>query len=396
LRIVRVIPFFDPATQYGGVVSQARRVCSGLAERGHDVRVVTTDIGVPDGWDRDVWMDRDSYRVFYASTRPWHRVAPYWTPSIRRALDETLRDADVLNLNVGLTLTNVIAKKVAARYGIPYVYNPEGCLSPTRLETRRLGKKLFVAAYEKRVIADAEAIQANTDKDIGDFLSLGASRARIHKIPNGLRPLAGAARSPEVRGKLGISPTARIVLFLGRLHAIKGLELLVESFAITAETFPDLTLVIAGADSDGTRKRAEALARARGISNRVVFTGHVDGEDKVSLLHEADVFALTSHSEGLPNAVLEASASGTPCLLTKQCNVQEVEEFRAGHVCKPDAADLSHALASMLRSDLAVMGENARRMVAERFCMDDVIRELESLYFSIAERSERRVGGALE
>ena len=113
LTIVRAMPFFAPATQFGGVISQARETSRKLAARGHRVRVVTTDNGQPDHTPRDTWIEQDGYEVYYARTTALHRGVPYWTPSIREPLLQALPEADVLQLNVGLTLTNALARKLA-------------------------------------------------------------------------------------------------------------------------------------------------------------------------------------------------------------------------------------------------------------------------------------------
>ena len=107
LRLVKVMPFFAPATQFGGVVTQADKVCRLLAARGHTVRVVTTDNGVDPAVSRARWLDRDGYRVYYAPTQWWHRTPPYWSPTMAPALEEALADADVCALNVGLTMAGL-------------------------------------------------------------------------------------------------------------------------------------------------------------------------------------------------------------------------------------------------------------------------------------------------
>src|SRR5262249_3968948 len=156
--------FFAPAAQFGGPVTQAEQVCRALVARGADVSVVTTDNGVPGDVPRDAWVRRDGYRVWYAGTRALHRIAPDHVPTLLPPPQRVVGDADVVCLNVGLTLINVLARRVARACGVPYVYNAEGALCPRRLCSRGLAKWIFRACFERRVIADAAAVQAVTQR----------------------------------------------------------------------------------------------------------------------------------------------------------------------------------------------------------------------------------------
>jgi glycosyltransferase involved in cell wall biosynthesis len=384
MRILKVMPFFDPATQFGGVVSQARSLCAELAQRGHEVAVLTTDNGVGQELARDTWIERDGYRVYYARTRPVHRVVPYWTPTIAPALAEEIRATDVLTTNVGLTLMTRLAARQARRHGVPHVYNADGALCPTRLRIKRLQKAAFVRAVETPILRRVAAVQALTEKDRRDAIALGAPEERVHVIPNGVHLPPQRPRERSFERRWGIPEGAPLVLFLGRLHAIKGLDVLVESFAQCGVN--DAQLVLAGPDDDGSGARAEHQAAQLGCGDRVHRIGKVDGELRDQLLAGADLFALTSRTEGLPMAVLEALAAGLPCLLSEHCNVPEVEEHGAGSVLPLDPAQISSALARQL-SDPALRSAQstaARELATERFALSHVADELEALYARVA------------
>lgn len=389
LRIVRVMPFFRP--RYGGSVTHGMAVSARLAERGHDVRIVTTDLGVENGVPRDRWVEESSYRVIYRSTRAVHRIAPYYTPILRAPLSAELAAADLLCLNVGLTMTNVLARRLAKPLGVPYVYNAEGSLCPERLRIKRLGKSLFLRLYERDVLRDAAALHAVTTKEARDLESLGADPRKIHVIPNGVELGAGrdVASGTPFRQRFGVPPDARLLLFLGRLHAIKGIELLLAALDRLRAALPDAWLVVAGPDDDGTRGRCERLARRLGIDDRVRFAGPVYAERKRAALCAADVLCLPSATEGLPLAALEACAAGLPVLLTPGCNLPEVQAFRAGLVVARSVGAIADGLREMLGSSdtLREMGEAARRMVERHFAIDHVVTRLEELYHEIAARS---------
>lgn len=384
LTIVRAMPFFDPATQFGGVISQSREISRRLAERGHRVLVVTTDNGQGTDTPRDTWVEKDGYQVYYASTSPRHRLVPYWTPTMAKPLAEVLPSADVLQLNVGLTLTNALGRRLARRFGVPYVYNAEGALCPVRLGLKRWSKKLFLALFERRVLRDAAAVQALTSKDVEDLVRQGAPRERVHLIPNGVDPFEPTTPQLESpRSRLGIPADAPLVLFLGRIHQIKGLDLLLAGIAGVTGVEP--WLLVVGPDEDDSRATLETQARSLGIGERVVFAGPQNGPDKDAIYATADLFALTSYTEGLPMAVLEACSHSLPCLLTIPCNVPEVAQHGAGRVVACDSAEIASALGEMLAdsSSLKAMGDSACKLVREQFSLERVVNELSSLYRSL-------------
>jgi len=382
MRILKVMPFFEPATQFGGVVSQAGLVCAELAARGHVVRVLTTDMGQEESLQRDRWIERDGYLVYYASTRPWNRVVPYWTPMLASPLRQTLPATQVLTLNVGLTLTNRLAARLAHRLGVPYVYNAEGALCPERLRLKRFGKSLFLRVVERPLLAGAAACQAVTDKEMDDLLGQGAPRERIHKIPNGI-PALQTAGGAQFRQRHGIPAAVPMLLFLGRLHEIKGLDLLIEAFAGTRHH--QAVLVLAGKDEDGSGRRALRMAQNLGVGDRVIPIGHVEAAEKLQALDAADLFALTSRSEGLPNAVLEALTAGLPCLLTEPCHVPEVAEAGAGRELPLSVDAIRLAMDEMLADSagLALMGRAAKDLARQDFALEQVVGALEELYGSL-------------
>ena len=388
LRILKVMPFFEPATQFGGVVSQAGLVCAELAARGHVVRVITTDIGQAASLQRDRWIERDGYLCYYARTRPWHRVVPYWTPCLATPIRQTMPETQIAALNVGLTLTNRLAAGLARSEGVPFVYNAEGALCPERLRLKRLGKALFLRLVERPLLRQAAACQAVTDKEVGDLLGQGVPRERIARIPNGVRPLHPAG-GPAFRSRHGIPSDVPLLLYLGRLHRIKGLDLLIETFA--KSQMRDTHLLLAGRDEDGSGQAALAMARDLGVADRVIAIGHIEPAEQLEALDAADLFVLTSRSEGLPNAILEALSAGLPCLLTEPCHVPEVATAGAGRVLPLDAALLAEALDEMLadREALGQMGEAARRLASDEFSLSSVVDSLETLYRQVIEDPAR-------
>jgi glycosyltransferase involved in cell wall biosynthesis len=175
------------------------------------------------------------------------------------------------------------------------------------------------------------------------------------------------------------------LLFLGRLHPKKGLDILAEAFGALARARDDVHLVIAGPD-DGARAATETALTRFGVRDRVTFTGMLRGEEKLDAFHAAEVFALPSRSENFGVAVVEAMACGVPVVVSDQVNIwREVVGAGAGAVVPCEAAALSDAVRAML-DDPARRAETGRRgaqFARDRYDHRRVAAELEAAYESV-------------
>lgn len=384
LRIVRVMPFFH--LRFGGSVAQALATCAELAARGHDVRVVTADLGQPPEVPRDAWSTRDGFQVWYGRVGALGRVPPYWQPQLRAPLAACLPGADVLCLHVGLTMTNSMARRLASRHAVPYVYNAEGALCPTRLRDKALRKRVFLALHERRTLREAAAIHALTQKEAHDAVAQGADPHRVHVVPNGVALPAASPTRAAARGRLGWADDEFVILFLGRLSAMKCPDVLLEaSSALLASG--RARLVLAGPD-DGMAARLRERAAQLGLLDRVHLPGLVTGGARDDLWSAADVFVLPSRSEGLPLGPLEAAARGLPSIVTRACNLPEIASHDAGLVVDDGVAALQAALADVAGNveSRQRRAQNARDMVARHFSLGAVVDRLESLYAQLAGR----------
>ena len=160
------------------------------------------------------------------------------------------------------------------------------------------------------------------------------------------------ARHPQLRNK-------RIILFLGRIHAKKGCDLLIKAFAKVIGSDPVWHLVFAGPDQVGWQAELTALAREAGISESITWTGMLSGDMKYGALRAAEVFALPSHQENFGIVVAESLACGTPVLISNKVNIwREVYGDGAGLV---DDDDLS-GTCSLLESWLSLPAQQKKRM----------------------------------
>jgi glycosyltransferase involved in cell wall biosynthesis len=193
-------------------------------------------------------------------------------------------------------------------------------------------------------------------------------RVPVYCIHNGVAagPVEGRAAA---RAALGLSPTAPVVMTVGRLVPVKGQRHLVEAVAALVPFHPGLRLVLVG--NGPLRHELEGLATRLGIAENLLFAG--EHREPMTLLPAADVFALPSLSEGLPNALLEAMACGVACVATRVGGIPELSPGgRAIELVPPgDARGLASAIGRLLdNSELRRRrGAVVRRVALRRFSL---------------------------
>ncbi len=172
-----------------------------------------------------------------------------------------------------------------------------------------------------------------------------------------------------------------IILFLSRIHPKKGLELLISA----AEQLKHhrFTLIIAGSGDPTYEDSIKALVSNSHLSDRVRFSGFVQGSEKAQLLQGSDVFALTSYSENFGIVVLEALAAGLPVVSTPGVALSTlVEMHELGYVASMTIESVATALEKVLQhpEESKEMGDRARQFVLRNYTWESVAAQLVAIY----------------
>jgi glycosyltransferase involved in cell wall biosynthesis len=171
------------------------------------------------------------------------------------------------------------------------------------------------------------------------------------------------ARWPELRGK-------RLAISIGRIHPKKGTDILIEAFASSLARDSAWRLVIAGPDQIGLRTQLEELALRLGVSDRITWTGMLQGTLKWGALAASDVFVLPSHQENFGIVVAEAMVCGLPVIISDKVNIwREVANYWAGLVCDDTVEGTRSCL---LRWQSLSLQERDALRVCSRRCFDEL------------------------
>ncbi|MFN7134292.1 MAG: glycosyltransferase, partial [Myxococcales bacterium] len=252
-------------------------------------------------------------------------------------------------------------------------------LQPWSLAQKRWKKRPYWTLVERPRLANAAALHATSEMERTDLERL-VPGVPVVVVPNGvdLPPAVQVPRDP------------RQVVFLGRLHPKKGLDILVTALARVARTFPDVHAVVAGPDDAAEWPRIERLLEGMSPRPRVRYVGEVKGEHKFRLLAQSAVFALPSHAENFGQAVVEAMSVGTPVLVSRNTPWSSVEARGAGAWLENTPEAFAEGLCRVLAdpAGAAVMGTQASALARE-FSWSSVGEAMAAAYASVLDRQPR-------
>lgn len=393
MRILHVSAYFAPAFVYGGPPRSIHGLCRALAACGVDVEAFTTDANGDTALPPEVTRARayDGVPVRYFP-RTWP-AEPIGSHALASALREAAPRADLLHVHGLWNRVVWAAAREARRAGVPYVLSPRGMLEDAALAHRPWRKRVAWTLIEQRTIDDAALLHAASQREYDTLRALRPS-ADVVLVPNGVDALPVPA-SGNRRAALGVDPAAPLIVFMGRLHPIKRLDLLVTAFARVRRTHRRAQLVVAGPDEKGLRASLEA--RAGDAASAIVWLGAVDAVCKQMLLAEAAALALCSDSESFGLAVAEAMAAGVPVVVTKTCPWPDVERHRAGYWVEQREDAIAGALERVLADPFGAraMGERGRALVHEKYRWPVVAAAMEREYARVASGRRPLAAGAM-
>jgi glycosyltransferase involved in cell wall biosynthesis len=372
MRVVHVTPYFAPAFVYGGPPRAILSLCQGLQGAGVDVEVVTTVAnGASDlppslagssersGWPADEY---GGVPVHYAA-----RAFPpaFFNSAIREPIRVALKRSDVCHIHGLWTIPAWQAARAARQLGVPFVVSPRGILQPAARSRRGWRKRVAFQLFERHYLKDAERVHATSEAEAVVLRTI-VEPSRVVTIPNGVDLSASDRVTSGARARFGIPENVPLVVFVGRLHPIKRLDLLTEAVALVRDAYPSTRLVLAGPEEGGLAPIAWQLAR---LGQSVQVVGSLDDEAKWALLRESTALVMCSDSENFGASVAEAMAAACPVVVTQTCPWREVQEQGCGYWVAQNARSIADALSSIIADPrlAASMGAQGSRLARTRY-----------------------------
>lgn len=379
MRILQVVSYYAPAWAYGGPPRVMTDFAKGLAARGHEVTVFTSDVLDAGHRARPRRELLDGVRVErfpnLSNTLAW-RAKKYLPPALVAATARRIRDYDVVHATDARTVPTAAAYLASRRAGVPFCLSAHGSL-PGSQGLRGAVKRRYDAALVRPMLEHAALLFAQTEHEAQLYLEAGGRPAAVAQLPLPLELGDIPARFEPgfLRQRIGFDAGTPVVLFLGRIHYLKGLDVLVEALEPLLRSH-EAGLAVVGRD-DG-QWPAIAARHADLIDAGVLrFVGPLYGPERFHAYADADVFCLTPrHWEETSVASLEAAATGTPVVVTEQADVPGLAESGGGFVVALEPGAIREAVREAVARS-AEMGLHARSLVERQHASDAVVDRLE-------------------
>jgi glycosyltransferase involved in cell wall biosynthesis len=366
VKIIQVLPTLEE--EASGPSYSVPRLAEALADLDHEVSLMTAG---GQAVTPDARLDFQRYPRNFGDV-PILRVLEL-SRGLQRALVRTAGDAEIIHANGLWTAPTLYPAWAARRSQAVLVCSPRGTLSPVALARSAWRKRIFWFLAQRHATARASLIHATSDQEYRDIRAFGL-RQPVVVIPNGIDvPTTPAA--PRAHGP-------RRLLYLGRLHPIKGLESLLRAWADVARNFGDWELRLVGPGEDSYVSRLAQLATDLQLP-RVSFGGPSYGAAKIREYGSADLYVLPSLSENFGMSIAEALANGLPVITTHGAPWAGVE----AKACGWWVAGTTEAIGGALRDALATnppalteMGRRGRNWMLADYSWQSVARAMEQAY----------------
>lgn len=387
LRVLHVTPIYEPAYVYGGPARSLPMLCRSLVRAGAEVTVLTTnangatDLDVPLGQP----VDLGGVETLYYPRRSPRGLC--YSPDLARACEARTAWFDLVHTTGMWTYPPVRAASISRRRGKPYVVSPRGMLMKWEMRHKAWKKRLYFYAVEYGRLKRSAGIHCTTQAEKDALRGLGLE-GRGFVVANGL-DTAEFEQLPargRLRERLGIPQDAQVLLFLGRLHAKKGIEDTLAAFKRLSDRYPNLHLILSGPDEGGYTATVGRWAAQADLAGRVHLTGKLQDTQRLAAFRDADVFVLLSHSENFGMGVAEAMACGLPVVVSEEVGISPwVVRWNAGLSVRRDSEAAAQAIANLLDhpEEAHAMGERGQCLVASEFSADAMGRQMLAKYDEI-------------
>ena len=386
MRVLHVIP--SVSERSGGPATAIIPMCRALLRQGIEVLLITTDAGLRH--ESATKRHKKHKRVFEVAE--YKGVPAIFFPSqlgesfkysrpLALWLSSNIQNFDLAHIHAVFNHSSMAAAHVCYKAGVPYLIRPLGTLDPWSMTQKSFRKRLFWQVSGKGMLRRAAAVHYTTEAE-------KRATETIFKLNHGKVIALGIETKPATtlsRDKLAQHFPALAgdpyVLVLSRLHPKKGLDVLIDAFLSLPPKFARWRLVLAG---DGPSDHVSKLKTAS--SDRVLFTGWLDGERKDALLSCASLLALPSHQENFGLCVIEALSHSVPVLLSPHVNLAEqIVLANAGWIATVDKNSLAARLAQALEDEEELVRRGrAGKELSQKYSWESAAQGLVELYGNIA------------
>ena len=396
MKILHVAHFFYPCLSAGGVVNASYQIASKQSED-NDVKVISSDsckerLKFPNG-RYDVDVDGIKVDYFRNLSNGFKLKTMLDTPlAAPFKIRNDIKGYDIIHIHEHRQTLAIFASYFARKNNIPYVVQAHGSVLPF-FQKEGL-KNIFDKVFGFKILHNASCVFALTEVEKEQYLKMGVDEDKIEIVPLGIN-LDEYENLPDYgkfRSKFNIGENDKLILFVGRIHEIKGLGLLIDSFndlinqhnenhSLEDISSSSIKLAIVGPD-DGYLVKLEDKIKEYSLEDNVIITGPLYKEEKQEALVDCDLFVMPSKYESFTTSGLEAMACSKPLVLTKNNHIHDWVDGNVGLACDDNKDSLREAIEKVLSDeDLSlIFARNGQKLIKEKYNWDIINDQILEIY----------------
>ena len=396
MKILHVAHFFYPCLSAGGVVNASYQIASKQG-KDDDVKVISSDsckerLKFPNG-RYDVDVDGIKVDYFKNLSNGFKLKTMLDTPlAAPFKISKDIKDYDIVHIHEHRQTLAIIASYFARKNNIPYIVQAHGSVLPF-FQKEGL-KNLFDKVFGFKILHNASCVFALTEVEKEQYLKMGVDEDKIEIVPLGinLEEYENLPAYGKFRSKFNIGENDKLILFVGRIHEIKGLDLLLDAFndlivqsneknSLENIDCSSIKLAIVGPD-DGYLVKLEEKVKEYSLEENVIITGPLYKEEKQEALVDCDLFVIPSKYESFTTSGLEAMACSKPLVLTKNNHIHDWVDGNVGLACEDNKDSLREAIGKVLFDEelSQIFAENGNKLIKEKYNWDIINDQILEIY----------------
>ena len=383
MNILQVTPAFYPSMFYGGGPTVAYEISQNMTKLGHNVVVYTTN-----AFDKTMVMKNDYIKLNNVDVYYFKNISNYLSYKYKlflpiemmNKLKNDINNFDIIHIHDTRTFPTIMTNYFSNKFKIPQIIQLHGTLTSITKDKFKM-KYLFDKIFLKSIIDNSRKIIVLNDSVKDKCISKGISETKISVIPNGVN--LSKYRNPLLKGKFkekyNIDDNKNIILYLGRIHESKKINLLIKSIKLLQKEDKNILLIIAGPD-DGYLNDIKNMINKYELTNNVLITGIISENEKISAFIDSDVF-VTPCFYGFPLTFLEAMACGLPIVTTIAGDYINGNNNIMGYVTEDNYVSIKKGISDILYDDdiKFFFKKNALKNI-ENYDWKNITKNLISLY----------------
>ncbi|MBE0427871.1 MAG: glycosyltransferase [Nitrospirae bacterium] len=382
MKILHVIPSYEPAWAFGGTVTATSNLCRALAGKGIQVTVYTTDADGKGGHlnvPLNQPVDIGGVKVWYFHCDLLPKKA-FYSRGLAKKLKEAVTDFDIVHVSAIWQWIGVDVYRICKKQRIPYIITPHSSLMKFAFFSVGFQyiKKIYWKFWGRNAVINASAIQflCEVEREESDWIS---DKTPSFIVPNGINlcePVYEENQRELIRDRLNIPKESLVLLFLGRVHPKKQIELIIKAMPRILELKKDIYLIIVGPVEDYAYfENLKKIAQASKVNQNIIWNGPVKKQEVYDYYSASNIMVLPSIVEGISMAITEALQTSLPVLISNRvANYKEIGEDEAGIVVEPCYESVKNSLIQICSNieQLKQLSQNARKSAENRYDINKV------------------------